>query len=167
MISFLSPRGRSPLPRPRGGLNPRCGVALCWSLLALLLLAHLLLRSRSGGPLDTRGWKLTDFVEHLQKRGVRLHAVPGTRHGGPCGYVYLTEDPDAGWDSLAGKMRIVERIHEWQGTVWVGGPGWYVDVEEEVARWGPHGCRIGDFFLFGDERLLRRIQEACRGRVGR
>src|SRR5262249_50546344 len=121
-MSFLCPRGRASLPRARGLLHPRCGAALCWSLLAMLLLAHLLLRSRSERPLDTRGWQLTDFLEHLQRRGVRLHAVPGARDGGPCGYVYLTEDPDAGWSSMAGKMRVVERIHEWQGTVWVGGP---------------------------------------------
>jgi hypothetical protein len=31
-----------------------------------------------------------------------------------------------------------------------------------VDQWGVNGSRIGNFVLFGGERILRRIEEACR-----
>jgi hypothetical protein len=105
---------------------------------------------------------MTDFLEHLQERGVQLHLVPATERGRLSEGVYLTEDPDATRASLDCKLKAVERIHEWRGTVWVGRASSWFDVEELLAEWGEYGCRIGDFILFGDELLLRRIQEACR-----
>jgi len=59
-------------------------------------------------------------------------------------------------------MRIVERIHQWRGTVWVGRTYPWIDVPQELYHSGKNGCRIGDFILFGDERLLKRIEEVCR-----
>src|SRR5262245_18573252 len=106
-------------PRARGSLSPRCGVALCSSLLAVLLLAHLLDRSRSEQRLDTAGWRLRDFVAHVQQRGVQLHVVSGDTTGGPFDSVYLTENPNATRGSLLRKVMMVERIDQWRGTVWV------------------------------------------------
>src|SRR5262245_55805523 len=143
-------------------LNPKRGLALCGGLLTVLLLARLLVHVRSEKGLDTRGGTLADFVEWLQERGVRLHVVWGARNTGAFEHVYLTEDPAATWVSLETRPRIVECIHRWRGTVWVGRPL----PAEEVANWlaqaGPYGCRIGNFVLFGDERILGRIQEVCR-----
>jgi hypothetical protein len=148
--------------RVKGFLTLNRGLSLCCALMVVLVLADHLCRSRAGNRLDTRGWQMADFLEHLQKRGVQLHVVPATEHGGWSGGAYLTEDPDATWASLQCRIKAVERIHQWHGTVWVGRAYSWFDAEAALARWGEYGCRIGDFLLFGDERLLRRIQEACR-----
>jgi hypothetical protein len=142
-------------------LNAKCVLALGATLVAALLLPRSPDQSPRGRPpLDTRGWTLTDFVGHLRQRGVDLRVVPGTSDGSHHTHVYLTEDPGATWATVQLKRQVVECIHEWRGTVRV----WHVvpGLEESVAEWGPYGCRIGRFLLFGDEAILRRILDACR-----
>jgi hypothetical protein len=158
MMRCDSPRSN----RVKGFLTLNRGLSLCCALLVALVLANYLCRSRAGNRLDTRGWQMTDFLEHLQKRGVQLHVVPATKQGRLSEGVYLTEDPDATRASMQCRIKVVERIHEWHGAVWVGRAVPWLNMEAALARWGEYGCRIGDFLLFGDERLLRRIQEACR-----
>ena len=158
MMGCDSPR----CDRVTGFLTLNRGLSLCCALLVVLVLVCHLCRFRSDNRLDNRGWQMTDFLEHLQKRGVQLHVVPTTEHGRLSESVYLTEDPDATRASLDCKLKAVERIHEWRGTVWVGRASSWFDAEAALARWGEYGSRIGDFLLFGDERLLRRIQETCR-----
>jgi hypothetical protein len=138
------------------------GPLLSCSLLAVLLAALLLVRLPSEQPLNAEGQTLTDFVEHVRQRGVQLHVVPATRQSGPSYQGYLTEDPGATWLSLQSKVRAVECIHQWRGTVWVEQVHFEPQAEISLAAWGPYGGRIGNFLLFGDERLLRQIQEACR-----
>jgi hypothetical protein len=140
--------------------NPKYVLALGATLVAALLLSRLPCQSPAGEPIDTRGWTLTDFAEHLRRHGAQLHMVPGMRDGSCGNDLYLTEDPDVTWLTIQPKPRIVERINEWRGTVRV----WYVEphLEEPVDEWGLYGCRIGQFLLFGDERIIRRIQDVCR-----
>jgi hypothetical protein len=128
----------------------------------VLLAGLLLVRLPPEQPLNAEGQTLTDFVEHVRQRGVQLHVVPGERRGGPNYRGYLTEDPDATWASLQSKVRAVECIHQWRGTVWVEHVHFELHAEMSLAVWGPYGGRIGNFLLFGDDRILRRIQEACR-----
>jgi hypothetical protein len=158
-MTLLSPRMRLPVPGFRGLVGARGGVTLGYGLVAVLV-AHMLLRPQTAP--DTEGWKLADLVEHLQARGLRLQVIWGLRGTGPYDHAYLTEDPDATRASLEGKPRVVERVHQWRGTVWVGCDVPGLDMEEDPAAWGPNGCRIGHFLLVGDDRLLRRIQDACR-----
>jgi hypothetical protein len=148
--------------RARGFLGSQGGVALCAGLLAVLPLAYLLLAFYPARELDTRGWQLSDFLDYLQRRGVQFHVVPGTRYGSLERDAYLTEDADATWACIQHKLKVTERIDQWSGTVWVGRVDPRGDVEQLLAYWGPYGCRIGNFLLFGDERLLRQIQEVCR-----
>ena len=143
-------------------MNRKRAVALCCGLLAVLPAALLLARLVPETPPNTEGQTLADFAEHVRQRGIQLHVVPAQRQGGPNYRGYLTEDPDATWLSMQKKVRAVERIHQWRGTVWVEHVHFEVRAEMMLADWGPHGCRVGDFLLFGDDRLLRRIQEACR-----
>ena len=145
-------------------LNLRIALALGAIFMALLL-PRLPLPSPPGRPIDTRSWTLSDFAEHLRRCGLQLHVVPGMGDGSHGNGVYLTEDPDATWHTMQRKPRVVERIREWRGTVLV----WYVlaGSEEPVAEWGPYSCRIGRFLLFGDETILRRIEDACRSEDGR
>jgi hypothetical protein len=105
---------------------------------------------------------LTDLVERLQARGVQLRVVWGARGSGVFDHLYLTEDPSATLLSLRTKPRIVECIGQWHGTVWVGQAMPTEDVDNFLDQVGPHACRAGDLVLFGDERLLRRIQECVR-----
>jgi hypothetical protein len=94
---------------------------------------------------------------------VRLYAVAGARQGGgPDHHVYPTEDPAATWDGLASQARLVERRPQWRGTVCVESPLTGLTEEVAVDHWGANGCRVGPFVLFGDERILRRIEQACR-----
>ena len=143
------------------------GTLLCGSLLTVLLAGLLLVRLPPEQPLTAEGQTLTDFVEHVRQRGVQLHVVPGERRGGPNYRGYLTEDPDATWASLQSKVRAVECIHQWRGTVWVGQALPTEDVEGFLDQTGPYGGRVGDFILFGDERILRRVRAACPAQRGR
>src|SRR5262245_59203914 len=99
-MSLFRPRGRSPFPRAAGLLDSRCAGALCATLLALLLLSHLLGRPPAEQPLDAAGWTGAQLLDHLQRRGVQLRVVRGASHGGPCDNVFLTEDPEATWATL-------------------------------------------------------------------
>jgi hypothetical protein len=139
-------------------------VALGCGLFVVFLLAQRVVRSRSEKPLDTTGWQLADFLEHLQQREVKLQVAWGPRSskGLYKHQLYLTEDPDATWSALQHKVVNVQCIGQWHGTVWVGYPQPWTDVEDLLYQWGECGCRIGNFLLFGDDRILRRIQEACR-----
>jgi hypothetical protein len=158
MMRYESPRSS----RVKGFLSLRWSLLLFCALLVVLVLACYLCRFRSDKRLDTQGGQMTDFLEHLQERGVHLHVVPAAEDRRLSKGVYLTEDPDATRASMECKMKAVECIHQWRGTVWVGRAGTWFDVVEALAEWGEYGCRIGDFMLFGDKLLLRRIQEACR-----
>ena len=138
------------------------GTLLCCSLLAVLLAYLLLARPRSEPPLSAEGLTLTDFVAYVRQRGVELHVVPAARQGGPNYQGYLTEDPAATWASLQSKVRAVEHIDQWRGTLWVEHVHLELHAEMMLAEWGPYGGRVGNFLLFGDERIVRRIEEACR-----
>jgi hypothetical protein len=114
-------------------------------------------------PPHTEAANLSEFVEHLRQRGVQLYVVAGARQGGgPDYHLYLTEDPAVTWASLASKVRLVERLHQWRGTVCVECPLPGLTADDALADWGVNGCRIGTFVLFGDDRILRRIEDACR-----
>ena len=155
-------RDSSLASRVKGFLGRRSILALCAALLVVVALAHQFRQSRSDNRLDTRGRTLPDFIEQLQKREVQLKVIPTAEHGAPSASAYLTEDAAATWESMQYKLRIVERIGQWHGTVWVGYASRHIGAEDEFAQWGEYGCRIGDFILFGDKRLLERIREACR-----
>jgi hypothetical protein len=68
---------------------------------------------------------------------------------------------------LETKPKIVERICQWRGTVWVGQALPNEDVEGFLDQMGPYGGRVGEFILFGDERILRRVRDACPEPSGR
>src|SRR5262249_15132419 len=104
--------------RDKGLLSLRSGLAL----LVVVVLAHQLCRFRSDRRLDTRDWTLTDFIQRLHKSGLQLQVVPAVRHGALSEGegVYLTEDAAATWDAMQHKRRVVEYIHQWHGTVWLG-----------------------------------------------
>jgi hypothetical protein len=128
-----------------------------------VLLARLPARPPPERPPHTEASNRSEFVEHLRQRGVKLYVVSGARHRrGPNDHVYLTEDPTATWDALASQARLVERLHQWRGTVCVEYPRTGLTDEVAVDHWGVNGCRIGTFVLFGDDRILRRIEDACR-----
>jgi hypothetical protein len=158
MMECDSPRAN----RVKGFLKLQWSLSLCCALLVVLVLACHLCRVRSDKRLDTQGWQMTDFLEHLQKHGVQLHVVPAAEDGALSSGVYLTEEPDATRASMECKPKAVECIHQWRGTVWVGRAHLWFNAEDHITQWHEYGCRIGDFILFGDELLLRRIQEACR-----
>jgi hypothetical protein len=138
--------------------------AAIWCVLLVGLLASLLILPQPERPPHTEAANLTDFVEQLRQRGVQLHAISGARDqkGGRDFHVYLTEDPTATWFSMQSKFKTVECLHQWRGTVCAEDPIAVMAVEDLLADWGKNGCRIGKFLLFGDERVLRRIEEACR-----
>src|SRR5262245_38146481 len=112
----------------------RTGTLLCGSLLAVLLAYLLLARPRSEPQLSAEGLTLADFVEHVRQRGVHLHVVPGARQGGPNYQGYLTEDPGATWASLQSKVRAVEHIDQWRGTLWVEHVHFEVHAEMMLAE---------------------------------
>jgi hypothetical protein len=107
---------------------------------------------------DPRGWQLADFVNHLHQSGLRLKVVPSRRDGQWCDNLYLTQDPALTWQSFQLKPRTADSRAQWRGSVWVGhfSPG---DADWLLFDWPQHACRIGDFFLFGDDRLIARIQQ--------
>jgi hypothetical protein len=110
--------------------------------------------------LDTRGWYLRNFVAHLHDQGVRLRVVASHADGRWSDTIYLTIDPDATWHTLQRKNMSVERLRQWQGTVWVHRIGPVTDVEGRLLDWQGHGCRIGGFLVFGDAVLIDRIRDA-------
>jgi hypothetical protein len=137
----------------KGSLALSCGA---------LVLSLLLARYGIDRPPDMDGWQMSDFLDHLDRNGLQFRVIPAAAHGVLADGVYLTEDPDLTWDEVQAKPRIVERIDQWRGTVRVGWAHSWIDVPQELEQSGDYGCRIGGFLLFGDRRLLRRIEEACR-----
>jgi hypothetical protein len=161
-MSALGPRGWSSFRRLRHVSIGGWGAVLGGGLLAGLL-ARGPTRPPAERPPHTEAANLTEFGEQLRRRGVHLYVVAGARHGrGPDHQVYLTEDPTATWDALASQVKLVERIHQWRGTVCVESPLTGPIEDVAVDHWGVNGRRIGNFVLFGDERILRRIEDACR-----
>ena len=158
MMECDSPRAN----RVKGFLKLQWSLSLCCALLVVLVLACHLCRVRSDKRLDTQGWQMTDFLDHLQKRGVQLHVVPAAEDGALSSGVYLTEEPDATRASMECKPKAVECIHQWRGTVWVEHVLFEPHAEMALAEWGAYGGRVGNFILFGDDRILRLIQNACR-----
>jgi hypothetical protein len=81
----------------------------------------------------------------------------------------LTEASDTSWEELQPKMRLVECIELWHGTVSVSRiqPDNMTGTIDLLNQWGANGCLIGDFLLFGDSQLLERIQGAFRRLPGR
>jgi hypothetical protein len=55
-----------------------------------------------------------------------------------------------------------ERVRQWYGAVWVHRIGPNTDVEGRLLEWQGHGCRVGNFLVFGDAELIGRIREAFR-----
>src|SRR5262245_47177572 len=78
--------------RVKGFDRLKGSLALCCAVVAVLLLAAQFVRPRAEKGLDTRGWKLADFLEHLERRGLKLHAVPTAHTGWPSESAYLTEN---------------------------------------------------------------------------
>jgi hypothetical protein len=165
-MCFLALRQCSRSHRAKGFLSLKSGLAQCCGLLFVLIGAALLFLTPSETPLDTRGWKMSDFLEHLKYRGLELHVVPAAEQG-RCDNVYLTEDPNATWASMQCKSMTLERIHQWHGVVSVEHTYPWIDRGHELAQWASYGCRIGDFILFGDAQILQRIREACSQQRGR
>jgi hypothetical protein len=131
-------------------------------LLAVLLLTELLDRFQPEASFNTNGWALTDFLEHLNQHGVHLRAVWNCTDRGVFDDVYLTEDLEATRDAMQRKVLQVQCLDQWHGTVRVGYAVSESTVDYDLVSWGENGCKIGRFLLFGDERLVRQIQEACR-----
>ena len=141
--------------RARGFLDLKAALALLGGLLVVCALAHGFLRPSSAAPLETQREQLRQLVEQLQQSSLGLRVITG---GSRPDAVYLTEGPEATWEAMQVKVRQAECIHQWHGTVWAGCMYTTYYVEDLLADWGDHGCRIGDVLLFGDARLLRRIQ---------
>src|SRR5262249_27538454 len=104
------------------------------------------------------GWGLAEFIEHLHHRGIQLRVISTRSDGVLDENVYLTENPDESWLSFQRKVKGPEQIDQWRGSVYVERNPAYGD--ELLSQWGEHGCRIGDFMLFGDRQLSQRIQRA-------
>jgi hypothetical protein len=141
--------------RARAFLDVKAGLALLGALLVACALARGLARPRPAAPLEAQRAQLRHLIDQLQQSGLGLRVVAA---GSRPDSVYLTEDPEATWEAMQAKARQPERIHQWQGTVWAGCLLAEEAVEDLLADWGEHGCRLGDVLLFGDARLLRRIQ---------
>ena len=111
--------------------------------------------------LDTAGWTIAEFVDHLKRNSLQFRVVPVAQDGPLCHGVFLTENDDWDWESLQGRLATVEFIHEWHGTVRVllRDPLTF-DVDDPAAQQGNYNCWIGCFLLVGDAGLLRRIQGA-------
>ena len=92
----------------------------------------------------------------MKAHGISVRVVEGQGER-PFSQVILTEDPDLTWETARLKVKYVESIHQWRGTVAVWKSHPEIEMDGQLAMWGPHGCQIGDFLLFGDRRLLQRI----------
>jgi hypothetical protein len=103
---------------------------------------------------------LAEFIDHLDAQGIQLRVITD-RPDGPCGNAaFLTEDPDETWSSFQMKPKVVERIGQWRGSIWVQRVDRYTDTESLLWQWDEYGCRIGNFLLFGDKQILGRIRSA-------
>jgi hypothetical protein len=154
--------GAIPSPGTSSRRNPSSRLLLAALLVALVAIGvAILLRPTPGPaglpPVDAPDdWQVTNLVEHLHSRGLRLRAVAAYRGGSIDAGAYLTET-NMEWEQLSRLRQTPEHIEEWQGTArcardWIG--------EERRARLGPSCLVVGPFFLFGDPGLLQRIAEA-------
>jgi hypothetical protein len=57
---------------------------------------------------------LAELVEHLQDRGLPLRVVPSREDGWWGDNVYLTEDPQATWETFQLKNQTAQRIGQWR-----------------------------------------------------
>ena len=130
------------------------------ALYACLGLTLAVVSSAQPGPIDTRGWGVAKFIDHLRATGLRVHVVPSRADGHWGSTVYLSEDPEATWHSFQHKSRNVESIGQWRGAVWVEHLRPEGDTDWDVSPWGSNGCQIDRFVVFGDARLVARVQEA-------
>ena len=131
---------------------------LCLLALALALSAARWRFSRQEVPAP--GWGLAEFINHFQARGIQLKVIPDRPEGSWCDAAFLTEDPDETWSSFQLKPKVVERIGQWPGSVWVRRIDCSTDAEGLLWQWGQYGCRIGNFLLFGDKQIIDRIRRA-------
>ena len=124
-------------------------------LLALALSAALQDSSRQEAPAP--GWRMAEFIDHLDAQAIHLRVITD---GPCCNAAFLTEDPDETWSSCQTKPKVVERIGQWRGSIWVQRVDRYTDNETLLWQWGEYGCRIGNFLLFGDKQIIDRIRRA-------
>jgi hypothetical protein len=133
-----------------------------FSLVAVAVAALLASRGlcRCHRAVDLSGWRLPRLVEHLQGSGLRLRVVPSRQDGKWDGTVYLTRHRDATFETFQRKNLTVERVSEWQGSVYVHQVGPQTDAETHLINWQGHGFRAGNFLLFGDAVLLEHIRDS-------
>jgi hypothetical protein len=128
----------------------------CLGLLALALFAALWPSSRQAVPAP--GWGLAEFIDHLRAQGIHFRVIPDRPDGSLCSKAFLTEDPDETWSSCQKKPKLVERIGQWRGSIWVQRVDRDTDTESLLWLWGEYGCRIGNFLLFGDKQIIDRVR---------
>ncbi len=117
-------------------------------------------------PIDTSGWGLREFVDHLNTHELPLHVVPSRADGKWTDNLYLTTDPKATWSSIQLKNQTAARIDHWWGVVWLHRIGPSTDPESQLQQWDGRGRRIDGFLLFGDPTLLDRIEKTFPRRRG-
>ena len=111
-------------------------------------------------PIDTRNWRLVEFVDHLHAAGLRVRVISSRQDGKWADSIYLCEDPEANWLSFQHKNRNVELIEQWEGAVVVEHIHPEADTQWSLCQWGRNGCRIDRFLVFGDARLVEQIRAA-------
>jgi hypothetical protein len=135
-------------------------ILVSWGCLAAAVVLFSQPCSSGQRLIKTTGWSLTQFVDHLDSRGLGLHVVPTHKSGNWSNSIYLAADPEASWPELQKKSRSLERIEQWHGVVLLerltNGPGPKWDVEQ----WGENGLQIDRFVLFGDAELIRKIGQS-------
>ncbi len=114
-------------------------------------------------PVNTRGWNLRQFVDHLNHHGLSLRVVASRADGQWTDNVYLTTDAEATWNNFQLLNQSPERLPKWYGTVWLHRIGSETDVEQQLYQWNGHGVRIDGFLLFGDPNLMEQIEKRFPG----
>src|SRR4051794_23811643 len=139
-----------------------------WIRSALLVLgsaASVFLFMGSSKPtVNTPGWRLVQLADRLQAQGLELRVIASRRDGLLGNNAYLTENPDETWLSFQLKVKSQDRIASWRGSVWVVWNDRYEQalIQVVVPSSGRYGRQIGEFFVFGDDQLIERIQRALR-----
>jgi hypothetical protein len=101
---------------------------------------------------------MAEFVDYVRSRGLPLRAVPSSVPVHlEANTLYLTESPDETTWSFNLKAVDVSHLDRWKASVWVTKVSPFYSVNQD--GWGRNGFRVGDFVLFGDERLIRSIQQ--------
>src|SRR5262245_20541041 len=83
------------------------------------LASVLLCMCLSKPKVDTRRWRLAEFIDHLLTHGMKLEVIPTVEDGRLGDNVCLTENSNETWASFQLKVKSVERIDQWRGSVWV------------------------------------------------